>query len=50
LQDEGWFSLIQEGLIEPLFQAAQRQAECRARDSNATKVDFFTMVRGEDGA
>ena len=48
LQDEGWFKIVYPGLIEPLKHAEEQRALSRARDANATKVEFFTMVRGED--
>jgi alpha-D-ribose 1-methylphosphonate 5-triphosphate synthase subunit PhnG len=39
---------IEEKIIAPL-RAAQREADARKRaETAATKVDFFTMVRGED--
>ncbi len=39
---------IEEKIITPL-RAAQREADARKRaETAATKVDFFTMVRGED--
>lgn len=35
-------------LIEPCRKQWQETRERRAREAAATKVDFFTMVRGED--
>ena len=48
LQQEVWTESITRSLIEPL--AARRAARLRQRaaETAATKVDFFTLVRGED--
>lgn len=35
-------------VLEPLSQAAARKAERRAAKAAATRVEFFTLVRGED--
>ncbi|WP_122073167.1 phosphonate C-P lyase system protein PhnG [Pseudophaeobacter sp. EL27] len=35
-------------VLEPLRQAQQSRKEARAAKAAATKVEFFTMVRGED--
>jgi alpha-D-ribose 1-methylphosphonate 5-triphosphate synthase subunit PhnG len=48
LQDEGWFKFIHSGLIEPLKRAEEERAQSRIQEASATKVDFFTMARGED--
>ena len=38
---------VRKGLLEPLQAAAEVRATLRAEKAAATKVDFFTMVRGE---
>ena len=38
---------VQAGLIVPLQQAEQARRHARAARAAATKVEFFTMVRGE---
>ena len=38
---------VRKGLLEPLQAAAEVRATKRAEKAAATKVDFFTMVRGE---
>lgn len=48
LQDE----MLRDGLIDrivsPLAQQEAEQREARLRESDATRVDFATLVRGED--
>lgn len=39
---------IDKHIIEPLAQALAARDAKRARQTAATKVDFFTLVRGED--
>ena len=39
--------LVAEGLIAPLAQAEAARRAARAQKAAATKVEFFTMVRGE---
>lgn len=39
---------IRATVLEPLQTTAQARKDTRARKAAATKVDFFTMVRGED--
>lgn len=39
---------LQTRVIAPLAHAQQAKRETRARESAATRVEFFTMVRGED--
>ncbi|MBI4724059.1 MAG: phosphonate C-P lyase system protein PhnG [Rhodomicrobium sp.] len=48
LQDEAWFKIFHPNLIERLAQAEAESAGQRMQDANGTKVEFFTMVRGED--
>ena len=48
LQDPGYTNQIQDRIVEPLVgQQAERHAVAAAKTA-ATKVDFFTMVRGDD--
>lgn len=39
---------VQAGVIAPLVAEAAAAARARAETAATTKVDFFTMVRGED--
>lgn len=39
---------IREKVLNPLSEAAGRRQSTRAAKAAATKVDFFTMARGED--
>jgi len=39
---------IEAGILAPLRAAMQARKTNRAAKAAATKVDFFTMVRGED--
>ena len=39
---------VRAAVLEPLAQARQEARDLRAAKAAATKVDFFTMVRGED--
>ncbi|WP_459618280.1 phosphonate C-P lyase system protein PhnG [Bordetella sp. 2513F-2] len=48
LQLPRWHERVQAGLVEPLAQAIAARREARARQAAQTKVDFFTLVRGED--
>lgn len=41
-------AVVRERVIAPLATAARAGREARAAKADATKVDFFTMVRGED--
>ncbi|WP_256379780.1 phosphonate C-P lyase system protein PhnG [Chelativorans sp. ZYF759] len=46
--DPVWASRLEAAVVAPLA-AAQQAADTRKREETAaTKVDFFTMVRGED--
>ena len=40
--------LLQAQLIQPLAKLQKKAAQEREAAASATKVDFFTMVRGED--
>lgn len=48
LQDPAQHTAINETVIEPMARARGRRIDASARKVNATLVDFFTMVRGED--
>ena len=39
---------LRAAVLDPLARAEQARRETRARKAAATKVDFFTLVRGED--
>ncbi len=48
LQDPQRQPQLLKELVEPLIQARQANRMVKERKTAATKVDFFTMVRGED--
>jgi len=48
LQDENSRSDILDAIITPLRQIAEERRNTHKRKTAATKVDFFTVVRGED--
>lgn len=48
LQDQATHDVVEHDVIAPLEQAAQARRQSDASRSAATKVEFFTMVRGED--
>ena len=48
LQQDDRRADVQRDTIEPLAEAQETEKAARARKVNATKVDFFTLVRGED--
>jgi alpha-D-ribose 1-methylphosphonate 5-triphosphate synthase subunit PhnG len=47
LQSFQWHEQIQTTVIQPLELQRQQQQELKQRQTAATKVNFFTMVRGE---
>jgi alpha-D-ribose 1-methylphosphonate 5-triphosphate synthase subunit PhnG len=47
LQQPGSHELLQQRLIEPLAALQQEQRQQRARSVAASRVDFFTLVRGD---
>ncbi|MBE9049752.1 phosphonate C-P lyase system protein PhnG [Nostocales cyanobacterium LEGE 11386] len=47
LQSPDWHEQILVEVIRPLQTASQQQQELKQRQTAATKVNFFTMVRGE---
>ncbi|MGE8689813.1 MAG: phosphonate C-P lyase system protein PhnG [Achromobacter sp.] len=48
LQLPEWHETVQARLIEPLARQHAEKIERQARVAAQTKVEFFTMVRGED--
>lgn len=48
LQTERWAPVIREAVIQPLADAAVAVKQQRQQKVAATKVNFFTMVRGEN--
>jgi alpha-D-ribose 1-methylphosphonate 5-triphosphate synthase subunit PhnG len=48
LQLPQWRERVQGSLIEPLAHAHEARRDLRARTAAQTKVDFFTLVRGEN--
>lgn len=48
LLQTGAAEAVEAGLLTPLHTAMAARKEVRAAKAAATKVDFFTMVRGED--
>ena len=47
LQYEQWYSRVMKAVIEPLQRRLQQSVEHRQRQTAATQVEFFTMLRGE---
>ncbi|MGM3307891.1 phosphonate C-P lyase system protein PhnG [Anabaena sp. WFMT] len=47
LQCPDWYAQIHTQVIQPLQTEIQHQQELKQRQTSATKVDFFTMMRGE---
>lgn len=48
LQDESRRSALERAVIAPLEAAQAGRREARSRKAASTKVNFFTLVRGED--
>lgn len=48
LQTEQWRERVQSRLIEPLARAHAQRRELQARTAAQSKVDFFTLVRGDN--
>ena len=48
LQLPDWHDTVQAQLIQPLARERAERVERQARVAAQTKVEFFTMVRGED--
>ena len=47
-QDETMAARLDDAVIAPLEAAITKRDRDRAAETAATKVDFFTMVRGDD--
>jgi alpha-D-ribose 1-methylphosphonate 5-triphosphate synthase subunit PhnG len=47
-QAPAWKARIEERVLGPLSAHKQRQRDRAAEETAATKVDFFTLVRGEE--
>lgn len=47
LQHSDWCSSVQSTVIEPLQIAVQQRREQQERQVEATRVNFFTVVRGQ---
>ena len=48
LQLDDWAEPLERSLIEPLMTRRKEHLQKRAAETARTKVDFFTLVRGED--
>ncbi|WP_423196393.1 MULTISPECIES: phosphonate C-P lyase system protein PhnG [unclassified Cupriavidus] len=48
LQSPHWHARVQDAVIAPLDAALQARASQQAAAAAQTRVEFFTMVRGED--
>jgi alpha-D-ribose 1-methylphosphonate 5-triphosphate synthase subunit PhnG len=49
-QHPDWHERIEREIVAPLLQADAEAQRQRAEETEATRVDFFTLVRGEDQA
>lgn len=47
-QEEPTKAFVEEGLLQPIAQRIGTAAQQKAGETAATRVDFFTMVRGDD--
>jgi alpha-D-ribose 1-methylphosphonate 5-triphosphate synthase subunit PhnG len=50
VQTDAYAAALEGKVIAPIRAGLAAQRDTRARQVAATKVDFFTLVRGEDGA
>ena len=50
IQTKDHSAAVESKIVAPLRSRIEAQRELRARQVAATKVDFFTLVRGEDSA
>ncbi len=50
VQTQGYSDALEREVVAPLRRQIEAQRAIRARQVAATKVDFFTLVRGEDNA
>jgi alpha-D-ribose 1-methylphosphonate 5-triphosphate synthase subunit PhnG len=48
LMQTDWADRLRERVLEPLRDTQEQARTARAAKAAATKVDFFTMVRGDD--
>ena len=48
MQDEQHRAKLEQSVLEPLLEERNAKLELERQKTAATKVDFFTMVRGED--
>jgi alpha-D-ribose 1-methylphosphonate 5-triphosphate synthase subunit PhnG len=48
LQSEAYASAVDREIIAPLRQEIQEKRSRHARQAAATRVEFFTLIRGED--
>lgn len=48
LQDEGRRGALEDSVIAPLEASHLERRAARSRKANSTKVDFFTLVRGDN--
>lgn len=48
MQSESRRDELESGIIRPLEEAQSERRQLRSRKAAATKVDFFTLVRGEN--
>ena len=47
MQHPNWHAQVQENIIEPLQMIAQQSKARQQQQTATTKVDFFTLLRGE---
>lgn len=47
-QREDWREAIEADVVDLVLEAGDEEDRQRAEETEATRVDFFTMVRGED--
>lgn len=47
-QCSAWRSRVEDEVVTPGLAAAAAETSRRAEETEATRVDFFTLVRGED--
>lgn len=50
VQTQAYATAVESKVIAPLRAQMETQRDARAKQVAATKVDFFTLVRGEDNA
>ena len=43
-----WIGRVEKSIVEPALEHAREEVRLQAEETEATRVDFFTMVRGED--